>query len=140
MGASLMKELKKIIQESEVMKEDDSQWPEPDRVGRQELEIVMGDTHISFTVRIELISLLKNLVASGHLFRLLTIDCKDWLVVGCTEKRRSRGSPCVLLSGARLEMSGVFAHFAAFQNQAYLRDMLLGCWWVADMGWPLDEY
>jgi protein mago nashi len=31
------------------MKEDDSNWPEPDRVGRQELEIVMGNENISFT-------------------------------------------------------------------------------------------
>ena len=31
------------------MKEDDSIWPQPDRVGRQELEIVSGDQHISFT-------------------------------------------------------------------------------------------
>lgn len=46
---SLMKELKRIIQDSEVMKEDDKEWPEPDRVGRQELEIVLGSEHISFT-------------------------------------------------------------------------------------------
>lgn len=31
------------------MKEDDNNWPEPDRIGRQELEIVMGNEHISFT-------------------------------------------------------------------------------------------
>ncbi|VFQ99561.1 unnamed protein product [Cuscuta campestris] len=31
------------------MQEDDSNWPEPDRVGRQELEIVMNNQHISFT-------------------------------------------------------------------------------------------
>lgn len=31
------------------MKEDDANWPEPDRVGRQELEIVMGGEHVSFT-------------------------------------------------------------------------------------------
>ena len=31
------------------MKEDDNSWPMPDRVGRQELEIVMGNEHISFT-------------------------------------------------------------------------------------------
>lgn len=30
------------------MKEDDSKWPQPDRVGRQELEIVLGKEHISF--------------------------------------------------------------------------------------------
>lgn len=29
--------------------EDDSAWPEPDRIGRQELEIVCGSDHISFT-------------------------------------------------------------------------------------------
>ena len=44
-----MAELKRIIDDSEVMKEDDSNWPEPDRVGRQELEVVLGDEHISFT-------------------------------------------------------------------------------------------
>jgi protein mago nashi len=31
------------------MQEDDALWPPPDRVGRQELEIVMGDEHISFS-------------------------------------------------------------------------------------------
>ncbi|KUF97606.1 Intraflagellar Transport protein 80 [Phytophthora nicotianae] len=29
--------------------EDDKEWPEPDRVGRQELEVVLGNDHISFT-------------------------------------------------------------------------------------------
>jgi len=28
--------------------QDDTMWPEPDRVGRQELEIQLGDEHISF--------------------------------------------------------------------------------------------
>ncbi|KAJ3110060.1 hypothetical protein HDU96_006950, partial [Phlyctochytrium bullatum] len=46
---ALMKELKKIIDDSDIMKEDDNLWPVPDRVGRQELEIVMGNEHISFT-------------------------------------------------------------------------------------------
>merc|ERR1712220_42826 len=32
-----------------IMKEDDNNWPHPDRVGRQELEVVLGDEHISFT-------------------------------------------------------------------------------------------
>ncbi|VDP33532.1 unnamed protein product [Soboliphyme baturini] len=31
------------------MREDDAMWPQPDRVGRQELEILCGDEHISFT-------------------------------------------------------------------------------------------
>jgi protein mago nashi len=46
---TVMDELKRIIEDSEIMKEDDEMWPPPDRVGRQELEIVMGDEHISFT-------------------------------------------------------------------------------------------
>jgi protein mago nashi len=31
-------------------REDDKHWPQPDRVGKQELEIVIGNDHISFTV------------------------------------------------------------------------------------------
>eukprot|EP00899_Mesostigma_viride_P005024 jgi/Mesvir1/14522/Mv05218-RA.1 len=46
---SVMKEFKRIITESEVMKEDDSLWPPPDRVGRQELEVVINNEHICFT-------------------------------------------------------------------------------------------
>ncbi len=30
------------------MREDDSNWPPPDRVGKQELEIKMGSEHICF--------------------------------------------------------------------------------------------
>ncbi|CAL9076369.1 unnamed protein product, partial [Musa textilis] len=33
----------------QIMREDDNNWPPPDRVGRQELEIVMNNEHISFT-------------------------------------------------------------------------------------------
>jgi len=46
---SVRDDLKRIISESEIMKEDDSMWPEPDRIGTQELEIVMNNEHISFT-------------------------------------------------------------------------------------------
>jgi len=44
-----VQELKRIILDSEIMAEDDSMWPAPDRIGRQELEILIGDEHISFT-------------------------------------------------------------------------------------------
>ncbi|EPR57263.1 putative mago nashi family protein 2 [Toxoplasma gondii RUB] len=46
---AVMKELRRIVEESEIIKEDDNNWPAPDRVGRQELEIVLGKDHISFT-------------------------------------------------------------------------------------------
>ncbi|KAJ8511759.1 hypothetical protein OPV22_002193 [Ensete ventricosum] len=44
-----LRECRRIIADSEIMKEDDNKWPPPDRVGRQEMEIVMNNEHISFT-------------------------------------------------------------------------------------------
>ena len=44
-----LSELQRIVLESEIMQEDDRQWPLPDKVGRQELEIIMGEEHIRFT-------------------------------------------------------------------------------------------
>ncbi|XP_057980097.1 protein mago nashi homolog [Malania oleifera] len=49
LSPAVLRECRRIIADSEIMKEDDKNWPEPDRVGRQELEIVMGNEHISFT-------------------------------------------------------------------------------------------
>ena len=48
---SVMEELKRIIMESEIVKEDDKLWPMPDRDGRQELEIILGGEHICFSVK-----------------------------------------------------------------------------------------
>ena len=45
---AVLKELKRIVIDSEVLKEDDENWPEADRVGQQELEIVLGNEHASF--------------------------------------------------------------------------------------------
>ncbi|KAG0345894.1 Protein mago nashi 2 [Podila humilis] len=44
----MIKELKRIIAESEVMKEDDNKWPKKNVVGKQELEIRFGNEHVSF--------------------------------------------------------------------------------------------
>ncbi len=38
-------------------REDDNNWPQPDKIGKQELEVVMGNDHISFTVFIQPITL-----------------------------------------------------------------------------------
>src|SRR4051794_5484230 len=38
-SSAVIEEVKRIVLDSEVMKEDDRNWPEPDKVGRQELEI-----------------------------------------------------------------------------------------------------
>lgn len=45
----ILDELTRIVEDSEIMQEDDTAWPDPDRVGRQELEILIGNQHISFT-------------------------------------------------------------------------------------------
>ncbi|WEW55827.1 Protein mago nashi 2 [Emydomyces testavorans] len=44
----MIAELKRIIKDSEIMKEDDSKWPQKNKDGRQELEIKLGNEHISF--------------------------------------------------------------------------------------------
>ena len=46
---SLPRQLKKIVRDAEIMKEDDNSWPQPDKVGRQELEIVL-DGEVLFCV------------------------------------------------------------------------------------------
>ena len=48
LSALMISEIKKIIKESEVMKEDDSKWPQKNKDGRQELEIRLGSDHIQF--------------------------------------------------------------------------------------------
>eukprot|EP01083_Nonionella_stella_P098144 275920_1 len=48
LGPEIMSEVKRIVDESDVLKEDDNSWPQPDRIGKQEIEIVSGNQHISF--------------------------------------------------------------------------------------------
>ncbi|CAN6628085.1 hypothetical protein TRVA0_011S02410 [Trichomonascus vanleenenianus] len=45
---TVVKEIKRIITESEILKEDDYKWPPKNRDGKQELEIRLGRYHISF--------------------------------------------------------------------------------------------
>ena len=42
----VMKELKRIVEDSEIIREDDNLWPEPDEIGRQEFELVLGDEYV----------------------------------------------------------------------------------------------
>lgn len=39
----ILEELKRIVQESGILKKSDNNWPEPDNIGKQELEIVVGN-------------------------------------------------------------------------------------------------
>lgn len=41
-----LRELRRIVVESEILREDDHAWPDADENGRQELEIVCGSEHM----------------------------------------------------------------------------------------------
>ncbi|KAL8404337.1 hypothetical protein RB594_009261 [Gaeumannomyces avenae] len=41
-------EIKRIVKLSEILKEDDKKWPPKNKDGKQELEIKIGNDHISF--------------------------------------------------------------------------------------------
>nr|GAT59611.1 predicted protein [Mycena chlorophos] len=47
-GPLVVKELKRIVESSEIVKEDDTNWPKKNIVGKQELEIRVGNDHIAF--------------------------------------------------------------------------------------------
>lgn len=45
---AVLETLHKIIKDSEIIKEQDDNWPASDRVGRQELEIILNGKHHQF--------------------------------------------------------------------------------------------
>ena len=45
----MIDQIKEIIRKSEILAQDDSKWPRPDKTGTQELEIMLGNEHISFS-------------------------------------------------------------------------------------------
>ncbi|KAG9308190.1 Mago nashi protein-domain-containing protein [Chiua virens] len=49
-GPLVIKELKRVVEASEITKEDDTNWPKKNIVGKQELEIHIGNDHIAFEV------------------------------------------------------------------------------------------
>jgi protein mago nashi len=49
-GQLVVQQIRQLVEESEIMKEDDAKWPKKNVVGRQELEIRIGNEHISFEV------------------------------------------------------------------------------------------
>ncbi|KZL85726.1 protein mago nashi like 2 [Colletotrichum incanum] len=100
-SALVIDEIKRIIKTSEIMKEDDSKWPQKNKDGRQELEIRLGNDHISFEV--------------GD-------DGQDRFVGRRDGVGRSRRTASVLLPGAGPEGAGVQPDRPALQDQAHLND------------------
>lgn len=77
-------------------REDDRQWPQPDKVGKQELEILLGNEHIAFTVNFQRIK--------------RDIDFKVRFFQRCEKQQRSRGTHSVLLLAARFEVPCILYH------------------------------
>lgn len=50
LSPAMIEEIKRIVELSEILKEDDAKWPPKNKDGRQELEIRLGNQHISFEV------------------------------------------------------------------------------------------
>lgn len=115
----------------QIMKEDDSQWPEPDRIGRQELEIVCGNEHVSFVA-----------AKIGSMLDVRASRDPEGARSRCVEHggalRRASLTPSrhparlfrpdrVLLRRAGLEGPGAVAGRAALQDQAGLIGRLAGC-------------
>ncbi|GAA5933197.1 hypothetical protein JCM3775_002566 [Rhodotorula graminis] len=48
LSQAVLDEFKRIVAESEIVKEDDAKWPKKNVVGRQELEVMLPPYHISF--------------------------------------------------------------------------------------------
>ncbi|KAF2152931.1 Mago nashi protein [Myriangium duriaei CBS 260.36] len=47
-SSHVVEEIKRIVKDSEILKEDDTKWPQKNKDGSQELEIRLGNEHISF--------------------------------------------------------------------------------------------
>jgi protein mago nashi len=87
LSETTLSELKRIVKESDILKEDDSQWPQPNSDGRQELEIVCGSEHISFvTTKIgSLVDVEGNKDAEGlktFYFLIQDLRCMIFSLIG----------------------------------------------------------
>lgn len=129
-----------------VCREDDHNWPQPDRVGRQELEVVCGNDHISFVVCNWLCVMLLFPTSAAFIFpllsplscacyfscllRLVSVDLKDWLNGRSWTKQGSRRSQSVLFSGSRFKNSYLLTHRNALQGSysIVLAVLTVFCW------------
>ena len=48
MNTCVVNELRRIVTESGILDATDDAWPEPNNVGKQELEITLGDNKLTF--------------------------------------------------------------------------------------------
>lgn len=98
-------------------REDDTKWPQKNKDGRQELEIRLGNEHISFEVGTPL-SINPVLVTwSGADPPTSLPDCEDRIARGCDRLGGPRRTSSVLLPGAGSQGLGLLTHLSAFQGR-----------------------
>jgi len=44
----VLEELKRIVEDSKILGQDDKEWPKAEKSGKQEMEIMVGNKHICF--------------------------------------------------------------------------------------------
>ena len=101
-SSSVIDEIRRIVKSSEVAKEDDAKWPQKNKDGRQELEIKMGNDHVSFeTAKIgSLVDVTESADPEGlRVFYYLVQDLKvrvrvtrcpvEWAAHACARGARS---------------------------------------------------
>jgi len=95
LSPAVVEEVKRIIQASDIVRVDDSNWKEPDEAstGRQELECKIGSHHISFTACEigSLVDIQKSSDPEGlQIFYFLTQDLKALVLslISCHFKKR----------------------------------------------------
>lgn len=93
-------------------REDDSKWPEKNKDGRQELEIRLGNEHISFEVRC------VTHQPGESLLMLDTPDCEDWFFGRRHRICGSRGPTGILLFGTGSQSACFLADIPPLQGNA----------------------
>jgi len=104
--------LAQLSLDTNVQREDDSKWPEKNRDGRQELEIRLGNEHISFEAGHH--SCLRRVRMAND----RATDSKDRIIGGRHGVCRPRRHACVLLLGARFEGLGFLSDIAPLQGRS----------------------
>jgi len=79
-GRGVLAEVQQMVEDSRILRHDDSKWPEPSEAGRQELEVVLGRDHVTFSV-------------SGSSFPRLCAQSSG-AEVGCSPAARVRTMQC----------------------------------------------
>lgn len=108
-GQLVVQQIRQLVEDSEIMKEDDAKWPKKNVVGRQELEIRLGNEHISFEVGPSDLHTWGSGDGMDAYMDSLWTDGQARFFGRSARLGRSRRSSCLLLSRSRSQGLSFFA-------------------------------